>query len=112
MPNPWDEILEPILNLEVVEQRGKSEDYFEVVITQNAIPQWTEHLGRHLGPPFKAAGTSPSREAKAVTEAYGGIQKNQTLFYRLFDGMAVVAMFWPWSSNQYSTLKMWKQPLP
>ena len=41
-----------------------------------------------------------------VTKNYGGIQKQQTLYYKDRDGVADCAMIWPWNDGSRSTVKM------
>ncbi len=110
--NVLDLIIQQCQQLEICEQRSRSADYFEAVITNREFPQWSERLAQQLGPALKPAGAGPSRDAKRVAEAFGGIRKEQTLFYKVFEDCAVIAMFWPWGNKTQSTLKIWKTPPP
>lgn len=112
MPNPWNDILEQIKPLEVREERSRTENYYEAVVFNRDLDQWSAQLEVHLGPAAKPAGQNPSHEVKVLTEGFGGIRKEQIFFYKAFETFAVVAMFWPWGDKQHSTLKMWINALP
>lgn len=111
MPTSWDTLLENCRQIEIREERNVTGNYFEAVVYNRDMPRWVEQLGQHLGPAMKPPGKSPSREAKQLTEAFGGIRKEQTLFYQAGDGIATIAMFWPWGDKQHSTLKIWTSPV-
>ncbi len=99
------EIVEKAKPLEAYEQRSLSDEYLEFVIYNKDIEQWTKLLVAILGPAVKPAGAKPTKEQLKLTEDYGGVFENQTLFKKEFDGVTVVAMFWPWQDHTYTTLK-------
>ena len=45
-----------------------------------------------------------------VTEKYGGIGVNQTLFKKNGEADIVIAMFWPWQDGVHATLKIAAMP--
>ncbi len=105
--NLWDQILEQLLQLEISEKRTTSEGYFEAVLISRDLSKWFESLAQHLGPAFKPTGEAPAQAAKEVAAPYGGIRKDQTLFYKTFEDFSLAAMFWPWGNGESITLKMW-----
>jgi hypothetical protein len=100
------EILERCSLLEVEESRHESETYSELVFYNKEIDEWLRILSEALGPPAKPPGNKPTKELERLTQEYGGILTDQTLFVREFDAVMVIAMFWPWGNGKYTTLKM------
>ena len=41
-----------------------------------------------------------------LTEDFGEIFDHQTLFYHEIDGQRIMAMFWPWSNQEFITIKL------
>jgi len=73
------------------------------------VDAWRSKLALILGEPIKDVGCRPSKDHIKITEKYGGIWANQTLYMKNFGEYSVVAMFWPWSDNMYVTLKISKE---
>ncbi len=99
------EIVEKFKELNVYEQRSVSDEYVELVFYSKEIDKWNKALVDILGPALKPAGVEPTKDDQDLTEDYGGIFGNQTLFKKEFDGVTVLAMFWPWQNGTYTTLK-------
>lgn len=100
------EIIGRCHGLAVHEVRCDQDDYYEVVISNNEIDEWDKILTTILGPARKPKGVNPNSEDLELTKASGGIRVNQTLFERKFGDYIIVAKFWPWDDNVYTTLKM------
>ena len=100
------EIIERCSRLEVAERRHQNETYSELVFYNKEIDEWNRILSEVLGPPVKSAGNKPTKDHVRLTQEYGGILTNQTLFVREFDDVTVMAMFWPWGNGKHTTLKM------
>ena len=100
------EIIEKCEALEVSEKRSLSESYYEIVFFSEQVKEWVKILSDILGPPTKPPGTKPSKEDDRLTDEYGGICKNQTLFHKRDETDEVVVMFWPWQDGEHTTLKM------
>jgi hypothetical protein len=100
------EILQKGHGLPVCEERRGGSDYDERVIYKDDLNRWGSVLTQVLGAAVKPAGAAPAQEHLSAAEKFGGIQKNQTLYWKEFKGFAVVAMFWPWADNRRITLKM------
>ncbi len=90
----------------VHEVRRITDDYVELVFYNKKLDQWNKTFFDILGPPKKPAGVKPSKEDLDLTEDYGGIWINQTLFRKEFGDSTVVAMYWPWQDEVHTTLKM------
>ena len=99
------EIVEKFNELDVYEQRCVSDEYVELVFYSKEIDKWDKVLIDILGPAVKPAGVKPTKDDQDLTKDYGGIFDNQTLFKKDFDGVGVLAMFWPWQDGTYTTLK-------
>jgi hypothetical protein len=103
-------ILKDIVNrchgLTIQEVRSDKDEYYEVVILNREIEDWEKLLASILGPARKPKGVKPSDDDLSLTSASGGIRVNQTLFERSFGNYSIIAKFWPWDDNEYTTLKM------
>ncbi len=106
----YPELIEEIKKVKLLEKRVDSPGLLEVVINQEQLNALTLVLQGYFGPALKPAGQAPSREANAYSAAYGGIQKNQTLYY--LDGGTVnhCALLWPWSDGKWITVKIAQVP--
>ena len=83
-----------------------AEDYIERRILVKDLDHWEEILTDILGPPVKKAGEETTDDFLNLTFNYGGIQDDQTLFYKKFNGKSVIAMFWPWKDQNEVTVKI------
>ena len=92
--------------LSIVEKRDVTDSYTEFVIHHQDIHQWDELLTRLLGPAQKLSGKKPTANDLQLTEEYGGIYDQQTLFKKEVDGQTVIAMFWPWGDQSHTTIKI------
>jgi len=101
-----DEILQRCQALGVYEKREINDKYAELVFYTRDTPQWTDILTDTLGPAVKPEGIKADRDQLLLTEGYGGIQRNQTLFNKAYGPTSVMAMFWPWQDGIHTTLKL------
>lgn len=92
--------------LRVKKIRNISDDYQERVIYNKDIDEWHAMLTELLGAPAKPAGAVPSAKDLALCAPYGSIYENQVLFSKEFEEGVIVAMFWPWSDDKYTTFKI------
>ena len=92
--------------LNVAETRDNSDDYWEFVVYNQDLSGWTVLLTESLGTAAKPAGKKPSRDNLRLTEEWGEIRAEQTLFAKNFTETLVIAMFWPWQDNNHTTLKI------
>ncbi|MBN3039030.1 MAG: hypothetical protein JW869_06415 [Candidatus Omnitrophica bacterium] len=99
-------IIEKCNSLDISEQRSVSEDYCELVFFNKELEEWNNILTEILGPAKKPPGMDPTQEDDALTEEYGGIFTNQTLFKKDFDDCTIIAMIWPWQDGTHTTLKL------
>ena len=74
-------------------------------LTQKGMP---EKLEEFFGSPKKPAGAKPSGEIADLVSDFGGILKNQTLYYIAKDGFSNIAMIWPWSDGKSTTVKIFR----
>ena len=92
--------------LKAHEVRKQTDDYLEYVVFTKDIRQWETAVAGILGSPVKKSGDMPSMKDMGLCHRYGSILKDQILFRREFGERTVIAMFWPWKNNQYTTLKI------
>lgn len=95
-----------LADLKVVEHRKSTDNYHEVVFHTCDTDQWQAALSQHFGPPIKPANAAATDVHMAITRSHGGIMAGQTLFYGERDNIRAIAMFWPWSNGQQTTLKL------
>ncbi|MGA1869965.1 MAG: hypothetical protein ACMUJM_15635 [bacterium] len=100
------EIIQACGGLEVEEKRRSSDEYIELVFLNKELDQWITILTEILGPPIKPAGVKPTKNDLLITQAYGGIFRNQTLFRKKSENGIVIVMLWPWQDTVHVTLKM------
>ena len=100
------EILKKCDQLKVEEERVSSSGYNEQVIFADEIDQWNKVLTGFLGPAVKPAGQKTTPQYFALAVNFGGIFDDQTLFYKKFEEISILAMFWPWKNKIHVTLKI------
>lgn len=100
------EISDKFGGLGVFEKRRINDEYIEVVFFNKDIESWNKIISESLGSAVKPAGVKPSKSDLMVTEQFGGIHKNQTLFKKEFDDKIIVGMYWPWTDTIHTTLKI------
>lgn len=100
------ELIEKLKTIPCDEVRNESEGYYEFVISSQHLVHLYPIFEVYFGVPFKPQGISPSDKAKDVAKKYGGIQKQQTLYYFNLDGLSNCAMIWPWNDRSRATVKI------
>lgn len=93
------------------EKRALNEEYLEVVIPTDILPQLSVFLESYFGVPLKAKDKHPSDDANRYSRAYGGIQQNQTMYFRHGDQVREMALLWPWGCGTLVTLKVIQEKL-
>ena len=94
------------VSFKISEKRSESPDYKELVFLNNDMPQWRGLLEEILGPACKPVGKEPTSEDKKMTQEFGGIRSDQTLYKKKDGDQTVIAMLWPWGDHQHTTLKL------
>jgi hypothetical protein len=107
------EVFAKLQGLEIFENRTVTDDLVELVFENKQAKNWHEKLEAVLGPALKPEGASGNSQANQLTKAFGGIRKEQTLYYKTFGEYAVMAMFWPWGNGKCTSCKIYRvQNLP
>ena len=101
-----EQILQACKKFKVHEKRVISDEYYELVIFNDEIEEWTTVLSSILGAAQKPSGVEPTQGDLDLTKASGGIRVEQTLFKKELGDLTIIAKFWPWEDNVYTTLKM------
>ena len=92
--------------IKIEERREVTEDYAELVVYTSDLEEWTAKIGSVTGPPAKPAGEKPTSQHNTITDSFGGIHKEQTLFHKQDGESTTVVMFWPWGDGEHTTVKM------
>ena len=106
MPVSLPALLGDLTPLVLEEKRRYGEDYVEIVAKQSDWPAWSERLTALLGPAQKPEGKKATAEDERLSGPWGGIQKNQILFFRRVEPDDVLALVWPWGDQERFTLKV------
>ena len=101
-----NEIMEKCDAMNVYEKRTVSDNYYELVFFSKELDEWEQFFTDKLGNVSKPSNVKPTKEDLSLTEGYGGICANQTLFKKECDDDTIIAMFWPWQDNIHITLKV------
>jgi hypothetical protein len=102
----FEEMLDAVRKLEAEEIRHDRSDYLEIVIPMPEAQKAAILLESFFGPPFKPPGQNPSKLASERSDRYGGVLKNQTLYWIETDARASCAMLWPWNDKNRVTVKI------
>lgn len=106
---PSDLIAE-IKKLQFEEIRNNSTQLFEIVIRTDRAQTLYPILEGYFGPALKPAGAQPNRQVSEKVTAYGGIRKEQILYFIEQPTGSAYAMIWPWSNGILITLKIVHNP--
>jgi len=101
-----NDILKKCAALGIYEKRVVSDKYCELIIYNKEIDEWKKVFTDILGTAVKSPEEKPTKEDIRLTEPYGGVRGNQMLFKKELGDSTVIAMFWPWQSGPYTTLKI------
>lgn len=100
------EIMGKCKALKIHEDRGNDEETWDLVFFSKDKDIWYKTFTEMLGAPKKPEGLEPTKEDEGITEEYGGIFSNQTLFKKDDKDATIMAMFWPWQDKTHTTLKV------
>ena len=100
------EIISEVKKLRYEEVRNDSSRLFEFVIRADRTSELCSVLERHFGPPWKPAGENPTQEMNERVLIYGGVRKDQTLYYSKQNNASNYAMLWPWANGILITVKI------
>lgn len=100
------EIIEKCRALDIYEERFIADNYYEIVSYAKDQDKWVKLFTEILGPAAKPAGIAPNKEDAELTQKYGGVRENQTLFKKQTGKTIIAVMFWPWQDEVRITLKI------
>jgi hypothetical protein len=101
-----EQILQACKKFKIHEKRVISDEYYELVIFNDEIEEWSVVLSGILGDAQKPRGVEPTQGDLDLTKASGGIRVGQTLFKKELGDLTIIAKFWPWDDDAHTTLKM------
>lgn len=108
----FPDFLVEIQTLRIEELRAQGEEYFEAVISKADLDPLHKILMAYFGPPLKPEGQLPSGEANRRAESYGGIRKDQTMYFRQDGDHSECALLWPWGNGIRITVKVIQSKSP
>ncbi|MBF0593571.1 MAG: hypothetical protein HQL22_01240 [Candidatus Omnitrophica bacterium] len=102
----FQELLAEAKKIDRVEARADLAHYFEIVVAKPGLEAVEVLLRSHFGDPVKPKGHPVPAELAARTKPFGGIQPNQTMYFRQADLLGEFAFLWPWSDGLSVTVKI------
>lgn len=102
----FQELLAEAKKISCVESRAQLDHYVEIVVASDALPPAEALLCSYFGRPLKAKGVAPTPEISTQTRPYGGVQQNQTMYFRQGADGGEFAFLWPWGNGLSITLKI------
>lgn len=102
----FQELLGEAKKLDCLEARAQLENYFEIVVAKDALAPAEGLLGAYFGEPLKPKGVLPTAEMSVRVRAYGGVQENQTMYFREGGSGGEFAFLWPWGNGLSITVKI------
>lgn len=102
------EMMEKCGPLKFHEKRTLTDDCGDFVVLNEEMKKLTQHLAKYLNPPIKPAGAAPTKADMKLTNYYGGIQKQQTLYLKKNKQDTILVMCWPWANGSHTTIKMFR----
>ena len=109
---PYVKLLEEAKNVPILELRADDNEEVEFVLKVGELEKLGTLLQSFFGEPVKPKGQAPSKEAEVLTEPFGGIRDNQTLYHTKYNGRSCFAMIWPWGDGKLATVKIFREKNP
>jgi hypothetical protein len=104
--NTIDELMRRARKIRHEQTRRESEDYLEMVMFRESSNDVLSLFESYFGSPLKASGQDPDDEAERLSNPYGGIAKEQTLYHAAREDADHLAMIWPWTDGKRMTVKI------
>ncbi len=101
-----DEVMRRVRGISHEETRRESEDYLEMVMFKNTLPDVEGLFLNYFGPALKPAGREACEEAERLSNGHGGVSKEQILFHANRENSNQMAMIWPWADGKRMTVKI------
>jgi len=104
----FQELLAQVKKMPSKELRFDEPESVEIVFGSAQYEDLESVLEPYFGPAAKPRGVNPAREITDLTEAFGGVRDDQTLYYLENDGACYFGMIWPWGDRASMTLRLFK----
>ena len=102
----FPKLLSDIQQIKSEEKREQTDEYLEMVIAKETLAALHKILTAYFGPPLKPEGQRSSGEAKRRAKPYGGIRKDQTMYFRQTGEHSECVLLWPWGNGARVTIKV------
>ena len=103
----YRDMIDQIKVLPLIQLQEQSDTFFGVVMATAEFKQLEPLLNNFFGQPIKPPQTEATPEVSQMTESYGGIRENQTLYFRKgYQNRSILAMICPWGDGNSFTLKI------
>lgn len=104
----FEELRGKLVTMPLQEVRVNDARYVEVVAAGDGIGPVKELIEQYFGAPLKPEGREPSKDEKKCADPYGGIRKNQTMYFLPGEDGASAVLVWPWSDGYSVTYKLFR----
>lgn len=101
-----DQVMSELRKIHHEQTRRESEDYLEMVMFHESLPELKKIFDNYFGPAIKPYGKAPDPASQEISTPYGGVAQDQTLYHTVRDNAPQVAMIWPWSDGKRVTVKI------
>ncbi len=102
----FEELINQVKAVPTEELRSHDANSLEAVFSKTNLAQVISCLNAYFGKPLKPEGEAPSMEASGYAAPYGGVRRNQTMYFQTTKDQREVALLWPWGSGQEITVRM------
>jgi hypothetical protein len=105
----FQEIIKEIEKVSFEILRVEVQDYFEAVILNSKLGDFTDKIEKFFGKPRDLSKDDLSFDEKKAIMEYGGIRPGQEVYFLHGPEETVFVMLWPWLDKKHTTIKLVKK---
>jgi len=102
----FEDLLSEIKKIKWEEIREQTDNYLEVVVGNADLDPLKSVLQSYFGTPIKPEGKWPSWNASRQSKSFGGVRRNQTMYFQKSEQGSEIALLWPWGCGTVMTVKI------
>ena len=101
----FEEIKSDIKKTPLYNLRVDNDSYFEAVVKKEAVGEVMRLLEAAMGNPAWPSKGRLAKDARNLTDKFGGLRSGQTLFFLKKENVSLFAMLWPWQDGEKVTIR-------
>jgi hypothetical protein len=105
----FQEIIKEIEKVSFEMLRAEVDDYFEAVILNSELGNFTPKIEKFFGKPRNLSKDALSSDEKKAIMESGGIRPGQEIYFSHGPEGMVFVMLWPWLDKKHTTVKLVKR---